>query len=83
MADFPEKTLAEWRALAEKELGGKSIDALAWQTPEGISIKPLYTAADLETLETVGTLPGLPPYLRGPRATSLRCRLSARHERRN
>src|SRR5216683_3106789 len=52
MADFPEKTLAEWRALAEKELGGKSIDALAW-----------------ETLETVGTLPGFPPYLRGPRAT--------------
>src|SRR5712692_3490805 len=69
MADFPEKTLAEWRALAEKELGGKSIDALAWQTPEGIAVKPLYTAADLETLETVGTLPGLPPYLRGPRAT--------------
>src|SRR5713226_4269287 len=69
MADFPEKTLAEWRALAEKELGGKSIDALARQTPEGISVKPLYTAADLETLETVGTLPGFPPYLRGPRAT--------------
>src|SRR6266436_3869515 len=69
MADFPEKTLAEWRALAEKDLGGKSIDALARQTPEGISVKPLYTAADLETLETVGTLPGFPPYLRGPRAT--------------
>src|SRR5216684_1872371 len=69
MADFPEKTLAEWRALAEKELGGKSIDALAWQTPEGISVKPLYTAADLETLETVGTFPCFAPYLRGPRAT--------------
>jgi methylmalonyl-CoA mutase len=69
MADFPEKTLAEWRALAEKDLGGKSLDALAWQTPEGISVKPLYTAEDLEKLETVGTLPGFPPYLRGPRAT--------------
>src|SRR6266852_8780582 len=69
MADFPEKTLAEWRALAEKELGGKSIDSLAWQTPERISVKPLYTAADLESLETFGTLPGFPPYLRGPRAT--------------
>jgi len=69
MADFPEKTLAEWRALAEKELGGNSSDALAWQTPEGISVKPLYTAEDLEKLETVGTLPGFPPYLRGPRAT--------------
>jgi methylmalonyl-CoA mutase len=68
MADFPEKTLAEWRALAEKELGGKSVDSLAWQTPEGISVKPLYTAEDLEALEAVG-LPGFPPYLRGPRAT--------------
>ncbi|HEX6840092.1 MAG TPA: methylmalonyl-CoA mutase, partial [Stellaceae bacterium] len=69
MADFPEKTLGEWRALAEKELGGKSIGTLAWQTPEGISVKPLYTAEDLEKLETAGTLPGFPPYLRGPRAT--------------
>ncbi len=69
MADFPEKTLAEWRARAEKELGGKRSDALGWQTPEGISVKPLYTAEDLEKLETVGTLPGFPPYLRGPRAT--------------
>src|SRR6202035_2340454 len=69
MADFPEKTLAEWRALAEKDLGGKSMRSLAWQPPEGISVKPLYTAEDLERLETVGTLPGFPPYLRGPRAT--------------
>jgi methylmalonyl-CoA mutase len=68
MAEFPEKTLAEWRALAEKELGG-GLDRLTWQTPEGIAVKPLYTAEDLETLETLGTLPGFPPYLRGPRAT--------------
>src|SRR5689334_18630801 len=69
MADFPEKTLAEWRRLAEKELGGKSLDALTWQTPEGIAVKPLYTAEDLERIEAVATLPGFPPYLRGPRAT--------------
>src|SRR5216684_1884779 len=69
MADFPEKTLAEWRALAEKELGGKSIDSLTWLTPEGIKVKPLYTAADLEGLEQLDSLPGFPPYLRGPRAT--------------
>ncbi|HEX7970263.1 MAG TPA: methylmalonyl-CoA mutase [Stellaceae bacterium] len=69
MAEFPRKTLAEWRALAEKELGGKNVDGVAWQTPEGIGVKPLYTAEDLERLETVGTLPGFPPYLRGPRAT--------------
>jgi methylmalonyl-CoA mutase len=69
MADFPEKTLADWQKLAAKELGGKGADALAWETPEGIPVKPLYTAEDLEKLETVGTLPGFPPYLRGPRAT--------------
>src|SRR6202030_3018759 len=69
MADFPEKTLAEWRALAEKDLGGKSLHCVSGQPPEGISVKPLYTAEDLEKLETVGTLPGFPPYLRGPRAT--------------
>jgi methylmalonyl-CoA mutase len=69
MAEFPEKSLAEWRALAEKDLGGKPIDQLAWQTLEGIAVKPLYTAEDLEKLETLDTLPGFPPYLRGPRAT--------------
>ncbi|HUJ98676.1 MAG TPA: methylmalonyl-CoA mutase [Stellaceae bacterium] len=68
MAEFPEKTLAEWRALAEKELGG-GLDRLTWQTPEGIAVKPLYTAEDLEKLDMLGTLPGFPPYLRGPRAT--------------
>jgi methylmalonyl-CoA mutase len=69
MADFPAKTLEEWRALAARELGGKSPDeALLWETPEGIRVKPLYTAADLEGLE-LGGLPGFPPYLRGPRAT--------------
>ncbi len=69
MAEFPDKALADWRALVEKELAGKSDDALVWQTPEGIPVKPLYTAEDLEKLETLGTLPGSPPYLRGPRAT--------------
>ncbi|HEV2546890.1 MAG TPA: methylmalonyl-CoA mutase [Stellaceae bacterium] len=69
MADFPEKTLADWQKLAQKELGGKGADTLVWETPEGIRVKPLYTAEDLEKLETVATLPGFPPYLRGPRAT--------------
>jgi methylmalonyl-CoA mutase len=69
MADFPERTAADWRALAEKELGGKSVDALLWETLEGITVKPLYTAADLETLEDLRAPPGFPPYLRGVRAT--------------
>ncbi|HZS82971.1 MAG TPA: methylmalonyl-CoA mutase [Stellaceae bacterium] len=69
MAEFPGKTLVEWRALAAKELGGRSVDDLTWQTPEGIAVKPLYTEADLEGLELAGAFPGFPPYLRGPRAT--------------
>ena len=69
MADFPKKTAADWEKLAAKELRDKSVAALDWVTPEGIVVKPLYTAADLEGLETVGTLPGFPPFTRGPKAT--------------
>jgi methylmalonyl-CoA mutase len=69
MADFPEKSLEDWLALVAKELGGKPIDTLTWQTLEGIAVKPLYTAEDLERLETIGTLPGFPPFMRGVRAT--------------
>ena len=68
MAEFPKQSFEDWRALAEKELGAP-LDKLTWETPEGIAVKPLYTAADLEALETLGGLPGFPPYLRGPRAT--------------
>ncbi len=63
------KTPDDWRALAQKELRGGDVDDLVWQTPEGIAIKPLYTAADLEGLENQQTLPGFEPFLRGVRAT--------------
>ena len=67
---FSSKTLADWQKLAQKDVGdGKSLDVLTWKTPEGIDVKPLYTAADLEALECVDTLPGFAPYVRGPRAT--------------
>src|SRR6186713_3038987 len=69
MADFPKKTLADWEKLAARELRDKPLPALDWTTPEGIVVKPLYTAADLENLESVGTLPGFPPFTRGPKAT--------------
>ncbi|HEU5300873.1 MAG TPA: methylmalonyl-CoA mutase [Acidimicrobiia bacterium] len=68
MARTPED-LATWQALAARELKGADPDALTWNTPEGIPVKPLYTAADLEGLETIGGLPGTAPYLRGVRAT--------------
>jgi len=61
--------LQQWSEAAAKELKGRSPDDLVWETPEGIAIKPLYTAADLEALENVDTLPGFEPFLRGPRAT--------------
>ncbi len=69
MADFETKMLDDWRALAAKELRDRNPEDLTWETPEGIAVKPLYTAEDLEGLETVGGLPGFPPFLGGPRAT--------------
>ena len=67
--DFPKRTLAEWRALAEKEGRGTALGDLNTETPEGITVKPLYTAADLHGLDHLDSLPGMPPFLRGPRAT--------------
>jgi methylmalonyl-CoA mutase len=61
--------LERWRELAAKELKGAEPETLTWETPEGIPVKPLFTAADLEGLETVGGLPGIEPFVRGPRAT--------------
>ena len=68
MADFPDKTIADWAALAAKELGKGGADALTWHTPEGVAVKPLYTEADLEQIETT-SMPGFPPFTRGVRAT--------------
>ncbi len=69
MADFPDRTTEDWCALAKEELAGEAPDGLDWQTAESILIKPLYTSADLATLEHLDTLPGFAPFLRGPRAT--------------
>src|SRR5690349_16921361 len=59
---------SDWEALAAKEVKG-DLDRLTWHTPEGIDVRPLYTAEDLEGLESVDTLPGFPPFARGVRAT--------------
>jgi len=61
--------LGDWAALAEKELKGRAPDTLIWDTLEGIAVKPLYTAADLEGLDHLGTVPGHAPFTRGVRAT--------------
>ncbi|MBX4925328.1 methylmalonyl-CoA mutase [Rhizobium binae] len=62
------KTLSDWAELAQKELRA-SPETLTWQTPEGIAVKPLYTAEDLEGAAHLGSLPGFSPFTRGPRAT--------------
>ncbi|AIC31749.1 methylmalonyl-CoA mutase (plasmid) [Rhizobium etli bv. mimosae str. IE4771] len=62
------KTLSDWAELAQKELRA-SPETLIWQTPEGIAVKPLYTAEDLEGAAHLGSLPGFAPFTRGPRAT--------------
>ncbi|MBE0693627.1 MAG: methylmalonyl-CoA mutase, partial [Aquamicrobium sp.] len=60
--------LDRWRALAEKEIR-RDPDTLIWNTPEGIPVKPLYTAEDLEGIGHLDSLPGFAPFVRGPRAT--------------
>ena len=61
--------IKKWKDLATKGLRGKSLESLNWKTPEGIPVKPLYTAEDLAGMDHIDTIPGLEPYVRGPRAT--------------
>jgi methylmalonyl-CoA mutase len=61
--------LETWRALAEKELRGRPLEDLTWETLEGINVKPLYTAADTQNLPQMDELPGVGPFTRGVKAT--------------
>ncbi|MGG7518370.1 methylmalonyl-CoA mutase [Allorhizobium undicola] len=63
-----DKSLQDWQRLAEKELKAPA-ESLTWNTPEGISVKPLYTEDDLAAAGHLGSLPGFAPFTRGPRAT--------------
>ena len=69
MADDLKPDREAWAALVEKETRGRSPADLAWRTPEGIDVKPLYTTEDLEGLEHLDSLPGFAPFVRGPRAS--------------
>lgn len=66
---FKTSTLEQWAKAAAKSAPGGNVDALNWITPDGIAVKPLYTAADTADLKHADTLPGFEPYLRGPQAT--------------
>ena len=68
-AAFKPSTLADWQKAAQKSALGGNVDALAWHTPDGIIVKPLYTAADVRGLPYANTLPGFEPFVRGPQAT--------------
>jgi|TARA_B110000879_G_scaffold207594_1_gene291574 methylmalonyl-CoA mutase len=69
MADKEKPSIADWQQLAEKERKGRCTDELVWQTPEGIAVKPLYTAEDTAELSHQDSLPGFAPFKRGPKAT--------------
>ncbi len=67
--EFQSATLEAWNKAAAKSAPGGNVEALNWITPDGIAVKPLYTAADTADLAHADTLPGFEPYLRGPQAT--------------
>jgi methylmalonyl-CoA mutase len=69
MSSFEKKTLSDWEVLAKKEKKTDDLSSFKWDTPEGISVKPLYTAADTANLKNADTMPGLAPFIRGPMAT--------------
>ena len=67
--EFKTATLADWSRAAARSAPGGELSALNWVTPEGITVKPLYTAADLAGATLADTLPGFEPFIRGPQAT--------------
>lgn len=62
--EFAAASLEDWRRQAEAE--GVSLDELVWHTMEQIGVKPLYTHEDIQHMEHLGYVAGLPPYFRGP-----------------
>jgi len=69
MSQTPDPRLEAWRKAAAKSAPGGDLSKLDWITPDGITVKPLYTAADIRDLPLADTLPGFEPFLRGPQAT--------------
>ena len=72
MSKYPDvkpPSLAEWAKEAAKSAPAGDVSKLDWVTPEGITVKALTTAADVKNLPFADTLPGFPPFVRGPQAT--------------
>ena len=68
-AVFSSNNLADWEKASAKAAPGGDVRNLNWTTPDGIEVKPLYTAADTADLPYTDTLPGFAPYIRGPQPT--------------
>ncbi|MFN9478776.1 MAG: methylmalonyl-CoA mutase [Betaproteobacteria bacterium] len=66
---FKPASLQDWEKAAAKAAPGGAVDNLVWHTPDGIPVKPLYTAADTQGLPYADTLPGFAPFVRGPQPT--------------
>ncbi|MBS1836241.1 MAG: methylmalonyl-CoA mutase, partial [Actinobacteria bacterium] len=64
----PADARRRWVAASEEQTG-LDLDDRAWDTPEGIAVRPLYSAGDLDGLDFLHTYPGLAPFLRGPYPT--------------
>ena len=67
--EFAPVSLEAWAKAAQKSAPGGDVSALNWTTPDGIVVKPLYTAEDTQDLPYANTLPGFEPFIRGPQAT--------------
>ncbi|MGD9551431.1 MAG: methylmalonyl-CoA mutase family protein, partial [Burkholderiaceae bacterium] len=67
--EFAQASLEDWAKAAAKSAPGGDLHALDWITPDGLTVKPLYTAQDLQGLPYTDTLPGFEPFIRGPQAT--------------
>ena len=67
--DSKKVELSDWEKAAQKSAPNANTDALGWNTPDGIHLKALYTAADSAALPYANTLPGFEPFVRGPQAT--------------
>jgi methylmalonyl-CoA mutase len=61
--------LEDWKKLVEKETKGKKAEDLTWNSPEGIPVKAFYSKADTDKLKHTDTMPGIEPFIRGPKAT--------------
>ena len=66
---FQTSTLADWEKAAARTAPGGDVNHLNWTTPDGITVKPLYTAQDVQDLPFANTLPGFAPFIRGPQPT--------------